>query len=67
MKLLKFVDMPKFAKISISALAAFSVQKDQVNIKSNRPGAKENNTLMCCTWQKYPGTHRKAPPCPFPI
>lgn len=44
MKLLRYVDMPNYAKVSVRALAAFSVQKDEVNIKSNSPGAKENST-----------------------
>lgn len=44
MKLSRFVDTPNYTKISISALAAFSMRKDQVNIKPNSPGAKQNST-----------------------
>lgn len=39
-------DMPNYAKINTSALAACAVQKDQVNIDSKMSSAKESSTQI---------------------
>lgn len=36
----------RYAKINISALAAYAVQKDQVNIDSKMSSAKESSTQI---------------------
>lgn len=39
-------DMPNYAKINTSELAACAVQKDQVNIDSKMSSAKESSTQI---------------------